>query len=436
MQPRHRVSRAAIELIKTFEGYRRKAARLADGRWTIGYGHTLSAREGAEVSEADAEALLTYDLIAVAHDVNAQTYAPLTQNQFDALVAFAFNIGIDAFRSSTVLRRINEGQLLQAAQAMELWRRADFQGERIVIDALVRRRAAEKTLFLTPVDGWVPAPSAVLKPDSDLEMLGAGLRETPAAVTTPLDGALAVAERDPGPHAHETVPTATERAAEAVSERLQRIFPEDEPPRAHPAPATPPAGTPPTTPPATPPLPILATALEKPPRPANDTPANDAAKGERPPLPPPAWPTSLGNHERPLALTPPVGQDLEPAISPRMRDADADERAVFDAKRFDAAMAGARLEPILEPGPATQVATPAPAPLDWPPLAGLGGLGLVLFVGGLAWSGGARESAGAFNPWVVGTLACLAGVGFMGLAAYLILVKLGRIEPLGRGERD
>src|SRR3989338_247541 len=62
MKSRHQVSRAAIELIKSFEGYRRKAAQLPDGRWTIGYGHTLTARQGAEVSEADAEALLMYDL--------------------------------------------------------------------------------------------------------------------------------------------------------------------------------------------------------------------------------------------------------------------------------------------------------------------------------------------------------------------------------------
>src|SRR5687768_1612719 len=160
MLSRHRVSRAAIELIKRFEGYRRKAAQLPDGRWTIGYGHTLTAREGAEVSEADAEALLIYDLIGVAHAVNETVFTPLIQNQFDALVSFAFNIGLDAFRQSQVLRRLNEGQIIQAACAMELWRKAEFQGERIVIDALVRRRSAEKALFLTPLDdGWVAAPT-------------------------------------------------------------------------------------------------------------------------------------------------------------------------------------------------------------------------------------------------------------------------------------
>src|SRR5512143_1678502 len=105
MKPRHRVSRAAIELIARFEGYRRKAAQLPDGRWTIGYGHTLTARQGVEVSEADAEALLFYDLLAVTDAVHDQVHAPLNKHQFDALCAFAFNIGLENFARSGVLRR-------------------------------------------------------------------------------------------------------------------------------------------------------------------------------------------------------------------------------------------------------------------------------------------------------------------------------------------
>src|SRR5580704_9471476 len=119
MNLRNSVSPAAIELIKRFEGFRRTAAKLEDGRWTIGYGHTRSAREGAHVTEADAEALLAYDLIEVEAVINGLTYTPLTQNQFDALASFVSNIGIEAFRHSSVLRRINEGALLQAGCAME-----------------------------------------------------------------------------------------------------------------------------------------------------------------------------------------------------------------------------------------------------------------------------------------------------------------------------
>jgi lysozyme len=210
MKPRHQVSRTAIEMIKRFEGYRRKAARLPDGRWTLGYGHVLTARAGAEVSEEDAEALLLYDLIDVAHAVNELTLSPLNRNQFDALCSFVFNIGVENYRASVVLRRLNEGQVLDAASAMEAWRRADVQGRRIVVDALVRRRAAEKTLFLTPPDGWIPASTPLLPPrhDDDMEMMPAVL-----------------AEPEPEPEG-----TASERAAAAVGARLQQIFPEPEPP--------------------------------------------------------------------------------------------------------------------------------------------------------------------------------------------------------------
>jgi lysozyme len=230
MQPPLSVSRAAIDLIKRFEGLRTNAAQLEDGRWTIGYGHTLSAREGATVSEADAEALLLYDLIAVAHAVNEHVYAPLNQNQFDALAAFAFNIGVDSFRRSAALRRLNEGSYLQAAAAMELWRKADFEGERIVIDALVRRRAAEKTLFLTPSAGWVPAPSAVLPPKLDYDVGGAIPVQTPQVVETALDQPRAVAERREERSfvlPLEDEPSASEAAVAAVTARLEALFRED-----------------------------------------------------------------------------------------------------------------------------------------------------------------------------------------------------------------
>ena len=406
MQPRHRVSRAAIDLIKAFEGYRRKAARLADGRWTIGYGHTLSAREGAEVSERDAEALLTYDLIAVAHAVNEHVYTPLTQNQFDALTAFVFNIGVGPFRASSVLRRINEGRMLEAANAMELWRRAEFEGERIVIDALVRRRAAEKTLFLTPTLGWVPAPSAILTPGLDLDETS---HETPAVLTVSLEGVEALAERDPAGLPPPAQPTATQRAAEAVTARLQTIFPDEAEPVAAPPPAA-----------------------RAPVRPAPAAPANDVAqvelagRAERLPLPPPAWPVGLGGGDRPFRVPPPSDQDLEPAVAARH------EAAAFDPQMLDLAMSDA-VEPVAEDAsvPAAETrpkAASEAAPLGWAPLGGLAALGVVLFAGGLIWSASAREAGGPFNPWVVGTLACLAGVGVIAVAAYLILARLGRLD--------
>lgn len=226
MKPRHQVSRAAIDHIKRFEGLRQLAAQLPDGRWTIGYGHTLTAREGAKVSEADAEALLMYDLIAVAHSVNELTYAPLNHNQFDALCAFAFNIGVENFRRSSVLRRLNEGSPLQAAGAMEMWRKADFEGERIVVDALVRRRSVEKTLFLTPPAGWSPAPSSILKPQVDYDSVSAIPRQKPVALNTDLNGDKAVAEREIALEpAAQQAPSAVKTAGDAVLARLSEVAP-------------------------------------------------------------------------------------------------------------------------------------------------------------------------------------------------------------------
>jgi lysozyme len=239
MKLRNGVSPAAIELIKRFEGFRRTAARLDDGRWTVGYSHTRSAREGAQLSEADAEALLGYDLVDVQAAVNDWTFTPLTQNQFDALVSFVFNIGLAAFRHSSVLQRVNEGALLQAACAMEMWRKADLDGERIVVDALVRRRAAEKALFLTPEDGFVAAPSAVVQPKMDLDAGAAVPRVRPAELRTDpeVEQARPVAESAPSPAPHDLP---TERAAAALSARLQAIWPDEataEPPADAEAPA-------------------------------------------------------------------------------------------------------------------------------------------------------------------------------------------------------
>ena len=197
MRARQKVSRAGIELIARFEGLRRRAARLPDGRWTIGYGHTLSAREGAEVSDADAEALLHFDLLPVAEAVSSLVYTPLTQNQFDALVAFAHNVGVEAFRDSDVLRRVNEGRLTEAACAFDLWRKASVGGDAIILDALIRRRAAEKALFLTPEGGFVPTPSALVRPLVDDGLAPALPQERPTEIEVPMEGEEAEVRRLP-----------------------------------------------------------------------------------------------------------------------------------------------------------------------------------------------------------------------------------------------
>lgn len=164
MQTRLKMSRDGLELLKEFEGLRLTAARLPDGRWTMGHGHTQHAREGATITEADAEALLIYDLIPVSAAVNEAVIPQISQNQFDALVCFAFNVGVEAFRESEVLRRVNQERMTEAALAMAIWRAGAFNGRRVVLDALVRRRTAEEALLL---GGSAPSPSDLVRPEID-----------------------------------------------------------------------------------------------------------------------------------------------------------------------------------------------------------------------------------------------------------------------------
>lgn len=222
MSARLKVSRAGIDLLKAFEGFRRRAARLPDGRWTVGYGHTLSAREGAEVSEADAEALLIFDLLPIADAVEAAVNTPLTQNQFDALVAFAFNVGLDAFRSSKVLERVQAGRLTEAAMALDAWRNAELDGRSVPLDPLVRRRSAEKALFLTPPGGAFAVPTALLRPSRDAAVEAIAPARGLADVEIPFDGPVAgvrvISMPEPEPEAAPEVEESVE-ASEAVEPR-------------------------------------------------------------------------------------------------------------------------------------------------------------------------------------------------------------------------
>lgn len=378
MTPRHQVSRAAITLIKRFEGYRRKSAQLPDGRWTIGYGHTLTAREGAEVSEADAEALLLYDMIGVAHTVSELVYADLTQNQFDALCAFAFSIGLEAFRGCDVLKRVNEGAFTQAAFALELWRKAEFQGQRIVIDALVRRRAAEKLLFLTPAnEAWRAAPSAVLKPELDEAAADTAPRGVPAQVVTSLDDPAIAVTREDSSEASLESPVQT--AAAAVTARLQTLFADEAPkPAADSGPTPEPATTSETPPPV--------------------EPAPDEA---------PAAPETV---TAPVIAAPVAEEEPPPSLfrdKPRVL---IDDTAPFE------------------------FVPPPVQPLDGEPDDGLLmvisliALGLAFFAGGIFWALNAPPTpqSGVFTPLLVGWLAGVAGVGFITAAVFMLLQRITR----------
>lgn len=171
------LSETCVALVKNFEGYRADPVRLPDGRWLMGYGHVRATAPVMAMGEREAEQVLKEELTAVARGVNTLVMANLTQCQFDALVSFAFSIGLPAFETSDVLRFLNAGEPIAAACALDAWRRSAASGEAVVLDALVRRRAVEKSLFL--YEGIrSPAASALIRPEVDLAaaMLASPLR--------------------------------------------------------------------------------------------------------------------------------------------------------------------------------------------------------------------------------------------------------------------
>lgn len=135
-------SERAVVLITGFEGCSLTAYRDQRGIWTIGYGHTPTA-EGQTISEADARILLSEDLKVADEAINRLVKVPLTQNQFDALCSFVFNVGQGNLAVSTMLRCLNRSEFAQAASEFLRWVRVG--GE--VSAGLVRRREAEKALF-------------------------------------------------------------------------------------------------------------------------------------------------------------------------------------------------------------------------------------------------------------------------------------------------
>ena len=158
-----------LNLIKGYEGLRMSAHYAPNEEWTVGYGHTSTARHGMSVTEGDAERLLRQDVQPIEKLIADTIRAPLNQNEHDAIVSLIFNIGEENWKRSTVLRKLNEGDKLAAARAFEMWTKARVNGELVALDGLVRRRAAEKSLFLMPTDASLVVPTADVRPASECE---------------------------------------------------------------------------------------------------------------------------------------------------------------------------------------------------------------------------------------------------------------------------
>lgn len=137
-------SQNGIELIKAFEGCVLTAYQDAVGVWTIGYGHTNGVYPGMCITSKQAEDYLISDLQTFETTVNQHVKIVLTQNMFDALISFAFNVGSGAFKRSTLLARLNKGDTIGAANEFDRW---IYAGKKI-LRGLKQRRSAEKGLFL------------------------------------------------------------------------------------------------------------------------------------------------------------------------------------------------------------------------------------------------------------------------------------------------
>lgn len=146
-------SEKGIRLIKQFEGCRLTAypdPGTGGDPWTIGYGWThpvdgKPVKRGMTIDQATADRLLKTGLVGYENDVLKVAKVKLTHGQFDALVSFAYNVGSRALSTSTLLKKLNDGDIKGAADEFLRWNKAGGK----VLNGLTRRREAERALFLS-----------------------------------------------------------------------------------------------------------------------------------------------------------------------------------------------------------------------------------------------------------------------------------------------
>lgn len=137
------VSAETLDLLKRWEGLRLTSYQDTGGIWTIGYGHTATARPSQTITEEDAEALLRGDLALAERTVSNLVTVDLSDGQFGALVSFVYNVGAGAFRKSTLLKKLNAGDYDAVPGELAKWNKV--RGK--VVRGLVNRRAAEVGLW-------------------------------------------------------------------------------------------------------------------------------------------------------------------------------------------------------------------------------------------------------------------------------------------------
>ncbi|ATP12820.1 lysozyme [Bartonella henselae] len=144
-----KISKEGLLLIKQWEGLHLHAYQDAVGVWTIGYGHTTqvgepSVQEGMQITVAEAETLLQKDLAKFEKTVEEMVEQPLNDEQFATLVSFCYNVGIETFCNSTLLKKLNKGKYEAVPAELQKWTRAGGK----CLQGLVNRRAAEAGLWV------------------------------------------------------------------------------------------------------------------------------------------------------------------------------------------------------------------------------------------------------------------------------------------------
>ena len=152
------ISTNGLNIIKNFEGLSLSAYRDEAGVWTIGYGSTRyhdgkPVKPGDKLaSELQADALLRNTMGQYEDAVNSRVKASLTQNHFDALVSFTYNVGTGGLEESTLLVKLNERNYAEAAAHFLAWDKITDPktGQKVISEILLQRRKEESRLFLTP----------------------------------------------------------------------------------------------------------------------------------------------------------------------------------------------------------------------------------------------------------------------------------------------
>lgn len=137
-------SQKGIDFIRSYEGLRLEAYDDSTGVWTIGYGHTAGVVPGMVITEMQAVEYFKTDMKYFEKAINLYVAVPISQNMFDALASFTYNLGVGTLKRSTLLKKLNQNDIAGAADEFGRFVHADGR----VLRGLVRRREAEKEMFL------------------------------------------------------------------------------------------------------------------------------------------------------------------------------------------------------------------------------------------------------------------------------------------------